>query len=659
MKEPLWVPSAERVQRTAMTRFIRYVNSRYGMAFTGYDDLYRWSVSDIPAFWAAIWEFGGVIASHGYDSVLDDPDRMTGARWFTGARLNFAENLLRYRDERTAIIFKGEGREIERLSYGELFERVVRLAGALRAAGVATGDRVAGYMPNLPETVIAMLATVSLGAVWSSCSPEFGIQGVLDRFGQITPKILFCADGYRYNGQPFDSLERVREIVAAIPAIERVVVVPYLEEAPRFADIPRAVRYDDFVGREAALSLKFAQLPADHPLYIMYSSGTTGPPKCMVQGAAGILVNHLKELMIHTDLKRDDTILYLTTCGWMMWNWLVSSLAVGASIVLYEGQPFYPDPGALWQLAQDEGITVFGTSARYLSALEKAGARPGREYDLTRLKTVLSTGSPLAEEGFRYVYRDIKSDVQLASISGGSDLNGCFALGNPIAPVYSGELQCRGLGMRVEVFNGEGRPVLGEPGELVCSAPFPSMPLYFWNDRDGSLYRKAYFERFPGVWAHGDWCELTGNGGLIIYGRSDATLNPGGVRIGTAELYRLVETLPEIVDSLAVGQQWEGDERVILFVKMATGEELTGELRERLRRTIREHLSPRHVPAEIIRIADIPYTINMKKVELAVKNVIHGEPVKNRDALANPEALELYRDLPELRSQSANQTGTK
>ena len=650
MKEPLWVPSAERVRSAAMTRFIEFVNNRYGSAFASYDELYCWSVSDIPAFWAAIWEFCGVSASHGYDRVVDDPARMPGARWFPGARLNFAENLLRYRDERTAIIFKGEGRETERLSYGELFERSVRLAGSLREAGVAAGDRVAGYMPNLPETVIAMLAAVSLGAVWSSCSPEFGIQGVLDRFGQIAPKALFCADGYRYNGQCFDSLERLREIVAAIPAIERVVVVPYLEERPRIADIPRAVRYDDFVGREALSFPGFVQLPADHPLYIMYSSGTTGPPKCMVQGAAGILVNHLKELMLHTDLKRDDTILYLTTCGWMMWNWLVSSLAVGATVVLYEGHPFYPDPGALWQLARDEGITVFGTSARYLAALEKSGARPGREYDLTRLKAILSTGSPLAEEGFRYVYREIKSDLQLASISGGTDLNGCFALGNPIAPVYPGELQCRGLGMRVEIFNAEGKPVLGEPGELVCTAPFPSMPLYFWNDRDGNLYRKAYFQRFPGVWAHGDWCELTESGGLVIYGRSDATLNPGGVRIGTAELYRLVETLPEIADSLAVGQRWEGNERVILFVKMATGGELTEELRERLRRAIRENVSPRHVPAKIIRIADIPYTINMKKVELAVRNVIHGEPVRNRDALANPESLELYRNLPELRN---------
>lgn len=651
MKEPLWVPSEERVQSAAMTRFIAFVNNRYCSAFTGYDELYRWSVTDIPSFWGAVWEFCGIRASRGYDRVVDDLSRMPGARWFPGARLNFAENLLRYRDGRTAIIFKGEGRETERISYGELFERVARLAGALHECGVAPGDRVAGYLPNLPETVIAMLAAVSLGAVWSSCSPEFGIQGALDRFGQIAPKVLFCADGYRYNGQFFDSLGRVREIVGAIPAIELVVVVPCPDERPGIADIPHAIFFDELVSRESRPFPGFIQLPADHPLYIMYSSGTTGPPKCMVQGVAGILVHHLKELVLHTDLAREDTIIYLTTCGWMMWNWLVSSLAVGATVVLYEGHPFYPDPGALWRLARDEGVTVFGASARYLAALEKSGVRPGREYDLTRLRAVLSTGSPLSEDGFRYVYREIKSDLQLASISGGTDLNGCFALGNPIAPVYPGELQCRGLGMRVEVFNLAGKPVQCEPGELVCSAPFPSMPLYFWNDRDGSLYLKAYFERFPGVWAHGDWCQLTERGGLIIYGRSDATLNPGGVRIGTAELYRLVETIPEIADSLAVGQRWEGDERVILFVKMAAGRELTEELRERLSRAIREHVSPRHVPARIIPIADIPYTINMKKVELAVRNVIHGEPVKNRDALANPEALALYRDLPELRSQ--------
>jgi acetoacetyl-CoA synthetase len=649
MNQPIWVPSAERVANANMTRFLAFVNERHGRDLTGYDQLYQWSVDDIPAFWGAVWEFCGVISSRGYDEVVDDPGRMPGARWFSGARLNFAENLLRYRDDRAALVFTGEGRETVRISYAELLSRVGRLALALRTAGVTPGDRVAGFLPNLPETVIAMLAAVSIGAVWSSCSPEFGLQGVIDRFGQITPKVLFCADGYRYNGERFDSLERVRGVVAQIPAIERVVVAPYLEEAPEIGAIPRALLCDDFAAREAG-DIDFAQLPADHPLYIMYSSGTTGPPKCMVQSAAGVLVNHLKELILHTDLKRDDTIIYLTTCGWMMWNWLVSSLAVGATVVLYDGHPFYPASGALWRLAAAEGITIFGTSARYLASLEKTGIEPGREHDLSRLRAVLSTGSPLSVEGFRYVYRAVKEDLQLASISGGTDLNGCFALGNPLGPVYPGELQCRGLGMRVEVFNDAGKPVAGEPGELVCTAAFPSMPLRFWNDPDGSSYRKAYFETFPGVWRHGDWCLLTGAGGMIIYGRSDATLNPGGVRIGTAELYRLVETIHEIADSLAVGQRWEGDERVILFVRMAEGCELTESLRERIRHAVRERLSPRHVPARIIAVADIPYTINMKKVELAVRQVIHGEPVKNRDALANPEALELYRELPELRS---------
>ncbi len=651
MKEPIWTPSAERIQSANLTRFLEFINARHGTTFRAYDEIYRWSVGSISDFWGAMWEVAGVIAARPWDKVVDDLAKMPGARWFMGAELNFAENLLRFRDERVALVFKGEGRETVRLTYAGLFDRVARLAGALRATGVVPGDRVAGFLPNLPETVIAMLAATSLGAVWSSCSQEFGLQGVLDRFSQIEPKILFAVDGYRYGSKRFDSRDRVRGIAAAIPAIERVVVVPYLEVQPRIDAIPRSILWDDFAGKGNAPPLCFSRLPADHPLYIMYSSGTTGPPKCMVQGIAGILLNHLKELVLHTDLKRDDTVLYLTTCGWMMWNWLVSALAIGSTVVLYEGHPFHPAAGTLWRLAQDEGITVFGTSARYLAALEKAGVRPGRDYNLAPLRAILSTGSPLPEESFRYVYREVKRDVQLASISGGTDLNGCFALGNPIGPVYPGELQCRGLGMRVAAFDERGTPVVGKKGELVCTAPFPSMPLYFWNDPDGSTYRRAYFAKYPGVWAHGDWCEITESGGMIIYGRSDATLNPSGVRIGTAELYRQVETMPEIADSLAVGQRWEGDERVILFVKMTDGVALTKELRGKIRASIRENVSPRHVPAKIITVADIPYTINMKKVELAVRQVIHGEPVRNRDALINPEALELYRDLPELREQ--------
>ncbi|HBA86818.1 MAG TPA: acetoacetate--CoA ligase [Geobacter sp.] len=649
MGEPIWIPSKERGQNNAMCRFMGFANERQGTRFDRYRDLYQWSVTDIAAFWGAFWEFGEVIASRGYHQVVDDPNRMPGARWFEGARLNFAENLLRYRDDRTAIVFKGEGADTRRLSYAELYRLVASLAKALKKAGVVPGDRVAGFMPNIPETVIAMLASVSIGAVWSSCSPDFGIQGVLDRFGQIEPKVLFGADGYLYGGRRFDTLEKLRGTVAQIPSIERVILVPYLDRDLRCADIPGATLYREFIsGVTRADRIDFAQLPADHPLYIMYSSGTTGRPKCMIQGAAGILLQHRKELLLHTDLKREDTIIYLTTCGWMMWNWLVSALSVGATLVLYDGNPFHPDPGLLWRLAESEKITVFGTSARYLNSLESSGTRPGRECDLSSLRTILSTGSPLSAEGFRYVYREIKSDLQLASISGGTDLNGCFALGDPTGPVYPGELQCRGLGMRVEVYNPAGKPVVGEPGELVCSAPFPSMPLYFWGDPDGAKYRSAYFEKFPGVWAHGDWCTLTETGGMIIHGRSDATLNPGGVRIGSAELYRVVETFPEIADSIVVGQRWQGDERVILFVRLAPGVGCSEELKERIRQRIREEISPRHVPAKIIPVAEIPYTVNMKKVELAVRSVIHGEEVTNRDALANPEALELYRDLAEL-----------
>jgi acetoacetyl-CoA synthetase len=648
MKEPIWIPSEERVQASNMFQFMAYVNDRHGTRFGCYRDLYQWSVTDIPAFWAALWEFSGVIASRGFDEVVDDPTRMPGARWFGGARLNFAENLLRFRDDRTAIIFQGEGGKSERLSYAELYSRVARLAQALKNSGVVAGDRVAGFLPNLPETVIAMLASVSIGAVWSSCSPDFGIQGVLERFGQIEPKILFAADGYLYGGKRFDTLEKLSGIVARIPSIEQVVLIPYLDRELPSDSVPRATLFSDFTQAEQANRIDFAQLPADHPLYIMYSSGTTGPPKCMVQGAAGILLQHTKELLLHTDLRREDTIVYLTTCGWMMWNWLVSSLSCGASVVLYEGSPFHPDPGALWRLAESEKITVFGTSARYLAALENSGTRPGKECDLSHLRTILSTGSPLSADGFRYVYREIKTDLQLASISGGTDLNGCFALGNPAGPVYAGELQCRGLGMRVEVYDQAGMPVVGEPGELICSAPFPSMPLYFWSDPNGAKYRRAYFERFPGVWAHGDWATLTETGGMIIHGRSDATLNPGGVRIGSAELYRVVETLPEIVDSIAVGQRWEGDERVILFIRLAPGVTCSEQLKEKISKQIRNNITPRHVPAKIIPVADIPYTINMKKVELAVRQVIHGEAVRNKDALSNPEALDLYRDLPEL-----------
>ncbi len=645
MAKLLWEPSAERIRRTNIFRFMQTVNEKSGQQLSDYAGLYEWSIAHIPEFWQTLWDFGGVIASQPYREVIDDLGRMPGARWFSGARLNFAENLLRFRDGRDAIVFKGEGRDTVRITYEALYDEVARLASSLRAAGVKTGDRVAGFMPNMPQTIIAMLAATSIGAVWSSCSPDFGIKGVLDRFGQIQPKILFTADGYRFKGKTIDSLRRITDILKSISSVEKVVVVPYVDRQPDTGAIPHAVLYDDFKAPEKGLEIVFEQLPFDHPLYIMYSSGTTGLPKCMVQSAGGILVHHLKELLLHTDLKREDTIFYFTTCGWMMWNWLTSSLAVGATVVLYDGNPFHPHPGVLWEMAQDEKITVFGTSAGYLAALQNAGGSPCRDYDLTPLRAVLSTGSPLSIEGFEYVYGQIKSDLQLASISGGTDLNGCFALGNPMGAVYAGELQCRGLAMKVEAFDEEGRPVRNRQGELVCLAPFPSMPIYFWDDPDGQKYHYAYFDIYPNVWRHGDFIEINDRGGVVIYGRSDATLNPGGVRIGTAEIYRQVEQLPEIEDSVVIGQRWKNDVRIILFVKMAPGYELDEAVANKIRQTIRTNASPRHVPSKILAVPDIPYTLNMKKVEMAVRKVIHHEPVKNKDALRNPEVLDFYAGL--------------
>jgi acetoacetyl-CoA synthetase len=644
----LWEPSAEKIKATNLYRFMNQVNERFGQEFTEYNTLYRWSVENIADFWSTMWDFAGILASTPYQEVIDDLDKMPGARWFSGARLNFAENLLRYRDERVAIVFKGEAREPEYLTYAELYREVAGVAKALRESGVQAGDRVVGFMPNMPQAIIAMLAAVSMGAVWSSCSPDFGIKGVLDRFGQIRPKVLFTANGYSFKGKKIDSLKRIADILKKLPSIEKVVVVPYTDQNPNIASVPNAVLYGDFIAPEGDLEIEFAQLPFDHPLYIMYSSGTTGLPKCMVQCAGGILIHHLKELVLHTDLKRQDTIFYFTTCGWMMWNWLTSSLAVGATLVLFDGNPFHPHPGALWEMAQNEKITVFGTSAGYIAALQNAGVTPGKTYDLAPLRAVLSTGSPLSIEGFDFIYREVKSDLQLASISGGTDLNGCFALGNPMGPVYSGELQCRGLGMRVEAFDDTGRPVVGQQGELVCTRPFPSMPIYFWDDPDGVKYHQAYFDVYPNVWRHGDFIEVNERGGVVIYGRSDATLNPGGVRIGTAEIYRLIEQIDEVEDSVVVGQDYKNDVRIILFVKMAPGSTLTDELQNKIRKLIRDNASPRHVPKKIISVPAVPYTLNMKKVELAVKKILEGKPVLNRDALSNPEALDHYRDLPEL-----------
>ncbi len=625
-----------------------FINEKYHRNFTEYDPFYRWSIENIPDFWASMWEFAGIKASKSYDEVIDDVTRMPGARWFSGARLNFAENLLRYRDDQVALIFKGESPDVRKMTYADLYDEVAGVAKSLREAGVQVGDRVVGFMPNMPETIIAMLAATSIGATWSSCSPDFGIKGVLDRFGQIKPRVLFSADGYSFKGRSFNSLERVSVILKELPTIEKVVVVPYTKQNPDISGVPNAILYGDFKSSEPNLKIDFEQLPFDHPLYVMYTSGTTGLPKCMVQSAGGILINQLKELMLHTDLKREDTIFYFTTCGWMMWNWLAASLGVGASLVLFDGNPFHPDPAALWRLAQDEKITVFGTSAGYITALQNAGVKPGREYDLTPLKAVLSTGSPLSEENFEFVYRDIKEDIQLASISGGSDINGCFALGNPMGPVYAGELQCRGLAMDVNAFDENGKSVINRQGELVCAASSPSMPIYFWDDPDNEKYHNAYFDVYPNIWRHGDFMTVNDRGGVVIHGRSDATLKPGGVRIGTADIYRQVEQLKEIEDSLVVGQSWKNDVRVILFVQLAEGFDLTEDMKKNIQKTIRANASPRHVPAKIIAVPEIPYTLNMKKVELAVKKIIHNQPVLNKDALRNPEVLDYYANLKEL-----------
>jgi acetoacetyl-CoA synthetase len=644
MAKLLWEPSDDRIKDTNMYRFMNFINEKYSQNFKEYAPLYEWSISHVPEFWAAFWEFADIKHSRPYDQIIDNLSKMPGAQWFSGARLNFAENLLRYRDDQTALIFKGEGRDSVKMTYAQLYDEVARLAKSLKDAGIQAGDRVVGFMPNMPQAMAAMLAAASMGATWSSCSPDFGIKGVLDRFGQIKPRILFTANGYQFKGKYIDSLQRISDILKELPSIEKVVVVPYTE----LSDVANAVHYADFKSSESNLEIQFEQLPFEHPLYIMYSSGTTGLPKCMVQSAGGILIHHLKELMLHSDLKREDTIFYFTTCGWMMWNWLTSSLGVGATLVLFDGNPFHPHPGALWEMAQDEKITVFGTSAGYIAALINAGVKPGQTFDLTSLRAVLSTGSPLSIEGFEFVYNDIKKDLQLASIAGGTDLNGCFALGNPMAPVYAGELQCRGLAMDVRAFDLNGNELIDEQGELVCCKPFPSMPIYFWDDADGSKYHNAYFDVFPNIWRHGDFVTVTSRGGVVMLGRSDATLNPGGVRIGTAEIYRQVEQMDEIDDSVVVGQDWKNDIRVILFVKLAEGVELTDDLKNRIRQVIRINASPRHVPAKIVSVPDVPYTLNMKKVELAVKKVIQGQPVFNRDALGNPEALDYYADIAEL-----------
>jgi len=649
MSKLLWQPSQERIKATNMYRFMTTVNEKYGKDFQEYAPLWEWSVQNLEDFWETAWDFIDIKASTPYDKVIDDPAKMPGAKFFVNCKLNFAENQLRFRNDDLALIFRGEDSVRRTLTYNQLYDEVAKTAASLRAMGIQKGDRVVGFVPNMPESIIAMLAAASIGAVWSSCSPDFGIKGVLDRFGQTRPKVLFTADGYYFKGKPLDSIERISGIVKELPSIEKIVVIPYVTEEPDISSLPNAVPFKEFKDPDAT-EIDFEPMDFDDPLYIMYSSGTTGLPKCMVQSQGGVLLHQKKELVLHTDLKKEDTIFYFTTCGWMMWNWLTCSLSVGATLVLFDGNPFHPGADALWQMAEDEKVTVFGTSAGYIEALKNAGVKPKEQFDLSSIKSVLSTGSPLSDENFEFVYEHIKEDLQLASISGGSDLNGCFALGNPMGPVYIGELQCRALGMKVYAYDETGTPVVGQQAELVCAAPFPSMPIFFWGDDDGSKYHSAYFDEYPGIWTHGDFVMVTERGGVIMFGRSDATLNPGGVRIGTAEIYRRLDAMAELEDSVVIGQSFNNDVRVILFVKMAQGFELTDDLMTKIKVDIRTHASPRHVPAKIIQCPDVPYTLNMKKVELAVKKMVEGKEVKNKDALKNPEALDFFGDLEALKS---------
>jgi acetoacetyl-CoA synthetase len=651
MTSPLWSPSEKRVSATRMDAFRHFVNRRHSLQLPDYPALHAWSVAQREAFWQAIVEFFEVRFSDQPRSVLQEGPAMPSAHWFPGATLNFAEHLLRRRDAHPALVAIGEDGSREQLSYAELTAQVAGLQRSLKSAGVGLGDRVVAFMPNTWQTLVGMLAATSLGATWSSCSPDFGTQGVIDRFGQIEPKVLIACAGYRYAGKNLDLTGKLNEILERLPSLQQLIVVPYSRAEAKVGDFitgAQVALWQDFY--QAGGDPVFTPVPFDHPLYILYSSGTTGVPKCIVHGTGGVLLQHLKELGLHTDLSANDCLFYYTTCGWMMWNWLVSGLALGATVVLFDGSPFHPGAERLIDLIDAENISIFGSSAKYLAALEKAGAKPGRTHALQRLKGILSTGSPLSHESFEYVYREIKADLCLSSISGGTDIVSCFALGNPVLPVWRGELQCKGLGMDVQVWDEAGKPIKGEKGELVCASHFPSMPIGFWNDPNSEKFQAAYFDTFPGVWAHGDYAEETEHGGLVIHGRSDAVLNPGGVRIGTAEIYRQVEKVDEVLESIAIGQDWCGDVRVVLFVRLRDGVPLTDELQSRIRQVIRANTTPRHVPAKIIAVADIPRTISGKIVELAVRSVVHGKAVKNTDALANPQALELYRDLPELQS---------
>ncbi len=646
-EHPLWQPAPEQVATTNMTRFAREASLRWGRNFEDYAELHRWSVEAPEEFWLNIWDWTGVIGTGDTDPVVVDREQMPGARWFPNTRLNFAQNLLRRQDTALALIFQAEDKVTCSLSFAELYAQVARLADGLKQAGVVPGDRVCGFMPNMPETVAAMLASASVGAVWSSCSPDFGVQGVLDRFGQISPKVLFSADGYWYNGKTHDSLEKLRAITDGLPSLEHTVVVPLISDKPDLSSNPGARLITDF--KTDATQIDFENLPFDHPLYIMYSSGTTGVPKCIVHGAGGSLLKHLVEQQLHVDLRPNDRLFYFTTCGWMMWNWLVSGLASGATVVLYDGSPFFPDGNVVFDLVTREQVGVLGTSAKYIDAIAKAGLRPRETHDLSHVRTILSTGSPLIAESFDYIYDAVSDTACLSSISGGTDIMGCFIGGNPNLPVWRGEIQCPILGMQIEVWDDQGvKAPEGEKGELVCVNAFPSMPVGFWDDPQDAKYKAAYFEKFPSVWCHGDYISVTEHGGIVVFGRSDAVLNPGGVRIGTAEIYRQAERIEQVLESLVIGQQWKGDVRVVLFVRLREGEVLDDPLRARICSEIRQNTTPRHVPAKVIQVADIPRTKSGKIVELAVRKIVHGEPVLNREALANPEALDFFANLPQL-----------
>lgn len=643
--EPMWRPSAEMIAASQMTQFLQFIQQKYSGAITDYFTLHAWSIAHPGEFWQAVWAFMDIIAQQPPETIYVPGARMRDTQWFTGARLNFAENLLRYRDERAALIFHSELGITQTLSYRELYAQVSALADWLRQTGIVAGDRVVGWMPNRPETVIAMLASTALGAIWSACSGDFGLEGLLDRFSQIQPKILFAADAHSYGGKIFQHLEDIRALQQQLPSLVHTVIVPFTASLPNLSSLAAPVDYWQTCLSVNFAPLTFNALPFNHPLYILYSSGTTGKPKCMVHGAGGTLLQHLKELRLHTDLRREDTIFFYATCAWMMWHWLISSLAVGATIVLYEGNPFFPQKNALFDLVDQYGITVFGVGAKVIEAAEKFDLCPLQSHSLASLRTILTTGSPLLPESFEYVYRDVKPTVCLSSISGGSDIISCFALGNPLLPVYRGELQCLGLGMDVQVYNESGEAVQNEQGELVCATPFPSMPVYFWNDANGEKYQHAYFDRFPNVWTHGDYAQLTEHGGLIIYGRSDATLNPGGIRIGTAEIYQQMKKFPEIIDSLAIGQIRAGSERIILFVTLREGKTLTTELTAAIKTAIRQNTSPHHVPAKIIAAPDLPRTMNGKLMEIAVKKIINHQPLAQTEALANPESLEFFKTV--------------